>query len=365
MKNSCEPCFQEFFLIRNMRKEVDYIVVGFGLAGLSIVNRLEENGHKFVVYEDASQNSSNVAGGVYNPVVLKRFTPVWQGDEQITLAKPFYKKLEKRFGNIYDYTFQTNRVFKSIEEQNNWFAATDKPLLSKYMNTEIDKNDYNGLETPFGSGKLNHTGRIDVGSLLSDYKKHLVKNNLIIFDSFNYEEINFSTEFVEYGDYRAKKIIFCEGYGLHKNPFFNYLPMNEAKGELITIHAPELNVDFLVKAAVFVLPLGNNYYKVGATFNWKDKTSLPSDDGKQELVSKLETFVTVPYKIVSQTAGIRPTVKDRRPLVGVHPENHQLVVLNGLGTRGVMIAPKVSMELYNHLENGKDLDVDSNINRFN
>jgi hypothetical protein len=29
-----------------------------------------------MVYDDTSQKSSTVAGGLYNPVVLKRFTPV-------------------------------------------------------------------------------------------------------------------------------------------------------------------------------------------------------------------------------------------------------------------------------------------------
>lgn len=347
-----------------MNKEVDYIIVGFGLAGMSFVNILEENNHSFAVFEDKSQTSSYVAGGVYNPVVLKRFTPVWQGHEQLNLVKPFYSKLEEKFRNKYDYTFDTHRIFKSVEEQNNWFAATDKPLLSDYMDTNIDNETYHGVETPFGSGKLKNTGRIDVKKLLSDYKDSLIQQNKMIFESFDYDSLVFSDESVTYKNIVAKKIIFCEGYGLHKNPYFNYLPMNEAKGELITIHAPELDIDFLVKASVFVLPIGNHHYKVGATFNWKDKTSKPSEEGKEELVLKMETFITVPYEIVEQSAGIRPTVKDRRPLVGLHPVYPQLAVLNGLGTRGVMIAPKVSEELYNHIENNQALDPESNINRF-
>ena len=59
-----------------------------------------------------------------------------------------------------------------------------------------------------------------------------------------------------------------------------------------------------------------NHYKVGATFNHKDKTSIPSKEGKEELIEKLKKVITVPYSIVEQSAGIRPAVKDRRPLVG-------------------------------------------------
>lgn len=344
--------------------EVDYIIVGFGLAGMAFVKQLEDNNKSFIVFEDASQTSSNVAGGVYNPVILKRFTPVWQGKIQMEMAMPFYQEIEKKLNRKYDYKLATYRVFKSIEEQNNWFSASDKPLLAPYMDDRIINKTFNGVIADSGYGKLNHTGRIDVKALLADYRNHLIENSSILFESFVYDLIKFETNLVSYKNFKAKKIIFCEGYGMHKNPFFNSLPMNEAKGELITIYAPELEVDFLVKAAVFVLPLENHYFKVGATFNWSDKTLETTEEGRKELVDKLETFITCPYEIVEQSAGIRPTVKDRRPLVGVHKQHAQLAILNGLGTRGVMIAPKVAKELYLNLEEGIPLDPESDIIRF-
>ena len=81
-------------------------------------------------------------------------------------------------------------------------------------------------------------------------------------------------------------------------------------------------------------------------------------------MEKLEKVLNVPYKIVEQTAGIRPTVKDRRPLVGVHSKHKQLAILNGLGTRGVMIAPTVAKQLFQHLEHHQKLDTEIDINRF-
>lgn len=50
--------------------------------------------------------------------------------------------------------------------------------------------------------------------------------------------------------------------------------------------------------------------------------------------------------------------------MGVHPEHHQLNVLNGLGTRGVMIAPTAAKELYAHLEEGHALRKEIDISRF-
>ena len=166
---------------------------------------------------------------------------------------------------------------------------------------------------------------------------------------------------VTYNNLKASKIIFCEGFGVKQNPYFNHLPLEEVKGEIITIHAPKLEIDFLLKSTLFVLPLGNNRYKVGATFNHKDKTSIPSIEGKDELVEKLKKVITVPYTIVSQSAGIRPAVKDRKPLVGTNVSYKQLSVLNGLGTRGVMIAPTVAKNLFQHIEFGTELDPEIDI----
>ncbi len=344
--------------------KADYIIVGLGLAGLAFTKELEKNKKTFLVFEDHSQNSSMVAGGVYNPVVLKRFTPVWNATEQLEIALPFYNDLEIQFNKKYDYPVDIYRIFKSVEEQNNWFTACDNPGLSNFMSTKLINEKHEGVLADFGYGKLLNTGRIDTKSLLEDYRNYLSQRNLIRNESFQYSELKITENGVEYKDIIASKIVFCEGFGLKNNPFFNELPMQEAKGELITIHVPNLNINFMIKSAVFVLPLGNNNYKVGATFNWKDKTQLPTEEGKNELLTKLKSVIDVPFEIVEHIAGIRPTVKDRRPLAGKHPKHQNLAVLNGLGTRGVMIAPTLAKALYDYLENGIALDQEISIARF-
>lgn len=344
--------------------KVDYIIVGLGLAGLAFVEELIEAKKTFLVFEDDSQTSSLVAGGVYNPVILKRFTPVWNAKEQLNCALPFYSKLEEKLNITIDEKFIIKKSFKSIEDQNNWFSALDKPRLVDYLDPKLDNQNYNGVIADFSFGNVKEAGRIDTAKLITAYRSYLESQKLIRLERFKYKELSIQTNTITYKDISAARIVFCEGFGVKRNPFFNYLPLNEAKGELLTIYAPELNINFLLKSTLFVLPLGDNLYKVGATFNWTDKTSEPSDVGKEELVEKLKKVIDIPYTIVSQSAGIRPTVSGRRPLVGVHPEESKLIVLNGLGTRGVMIAPTVANALFNHLEDGVVLDDEINIDRF-
>lgn len=344
--------------------KIDYLIVGFGLAGMAIAEVLRQHRKTFVIYEDGSQNSSLVAGGMYNPVILKRFTPVWNAKAQLDLALPFYTGLEKELGNTYLNHIHIHRIFKNIEEQNNWYLASDKKLLEDYMCTAIEDNNNASIDAPFGYGKLKGTGRLDVNLLLSDYKEMLLNENLMKQERFVHGELLIEENKIEYKGDEANRVIFCEGYGLKGNPFFNYLPLKEVKGELITIHAPDLKINYLIKAAVFVMPIGNDLYKVGATFNWEDKTNESTAEGREELVKKLESFLQCEYEIVDQSAGIRPTVIDRRPMIGVHPEHKHLAILNGLGTRGVMLAPLMAKNLYGLLENDDHLENEISIDRF-
>ena len=343
---------------------VDYIIVGFGLAGLAFAETLSKNKKSFMVFEDNSQNSSLVAGGVYNPVILKRFTPVWDAIDQLKIAIPFYSDLEKKFKKKFNQTFNIQRVFASIEEQNNWFNACDKTFFTEYMVPEVIKNNNEHINAPLGFGKLINTGKIETQVLLKEYKAYLANKDAIQFEEFEYALLKFDDYSVSFKDIKAKYVVFCEGFGVKKNPYFKNIPLKEAKGELLTIHAPELKIDFLLKSSIFIMPLGNDHYKVGATFNWTDKTLLPTEEGKEELLTKLKKIITAKFEVVDQIAGIRPTVKDRRPILGKHHRYEQLAILNGLGTRGVMLAPKMAEKLFNHLENNYPLDKEISITRF-
>ena len=107
---------------------------------------------------------------------------------------------------------------------------------------------------------------------------------------------------------------------MHQNPFFNDLPLDGVKGELLIIKAPELSLDLIINTSVFILPLGNQLFKVGATYNWNDKTDTPTQEGKQELIDRIKEILSCNFEIISHYAGVRPTVKDRKPLVGTHPD---------------------------------------------
>jgi len=347
-----------------MQQQVDYIIVGLGLAGIALCERLIQNQKSFVVFDNNSQQSSLVAAGLYNPVVLKRFTEVWKAKEQLALALPMYKHIEDKLDITIDYKLHILRRLASVEEQNQWFTATDQPTLAPFMKTQLITKPIRGIDAPFHFGEVLQAGRLNTKTLISAYRTYLKQNNQLISETFSHEALKHQPHQVQYKVITAQQIVFTEGYGLKSNPFFDYLPLNGTKGEVLTVKIPDLALDVAIKSAVFLIPLGNDLYKVGATYKWKDKTNTPTTAAKEELCNKLERFLTCPYEVVDHQAGIRPTVTDRRPLVGRHPEYKNYYVLNGLGSRGVMIAPYVAQQLYDFIHQSKPLDPVIDINRF-
>lgn len=345
-------------------KEVDYIIVGCGLASIAFCEQLRTNNKSFVVFNDNSQKSSLVAGGMYNPVILKRFTEVWKAKEQLEIALPVYKKIEEDLDIKIDYKLQLLRRFTSIQEQNKWFSASDKPNLETFLSTQLVKNTHSDIDAPFGFGEVLHAGRLDTEVLITNYKKFLSNCDNLQSETFQHREIQFQSDSIHYKDFKTSQIVFAEGFGVKKNPYFKDIPLTGSKGELLTIKAPNLKIDYAIKSSVFVIPIGNDLYNVGATYDNDDKSNAPTEKAREELLQKLKTFMKSDFEVVNHVAGVRPTVKDRRPLVGRHPKHQNLYVLNGLGTRGVMIAPYVANKLYDFIEKDASLDSEIDIERF-
>lgn len=349
-----------------MNTQVDYIIVGFGLAGLTFAEQLRKNKKTYLVVSTLDKSSSKVAGGMYNPVILKRFTLAWKANEHLVDAIPFYKNIEADLKEIFLAPLPICRILNSIEEQNNWHIAADKPILSPFLNQKIIDNKNNHIIAKHKLGVVQQSGRLKVGDLINTYLKTLKEKKQFINETFEYQKLLTNKNSIIYKDYTAKKIVFCEGFGMKENPYFNYLPLKPSKGETITIEAEKLNLENILKSGAFIIPTDiKNQYLVGATYNWTDETWDVTNEGKQTLLTKIDKMITCPYTVISQKAGIRPTVKDRRPLLGKHPKHDNIYLLNGLGTRGVMVAPTVSKLLYDFIENNKSLDKELNIERFN
>lgn len=341
---------------------IDYIIIGQGIAGTVLANEFHNKGKSFVIVDNGFKSSSSIiAAGLYNPVVFKRFVKSWMADELLPVADEVYCSLEEKLGTSFYRKQNIYKIFASEEEDKLW---QNKSEDNKFMSSGKLKNILPGIHDPFGGGVVVQSGSVNVSDLLRHYRGFLKEKNLLMEESFLYSDLKFSNEEVTWKQIKAKKIIFCEGHKAVDNPFFNWLPFKLTKGELITIKIENFSPEMVINKGVFVLPLGDNLFKVGATYEWNDLSELPTEKGQAELVEKLKKIITIPFDIISHNAGIRPTVSDRRPLIGLHPEYKSLAIINGMGTKGVMLAPYFARQFSAFLDGGNKLIAEVDIERY-
>lgn len=357
--------------MNQIQQPIDYLIVGQGLAGTFFAHELDKRGHTFLVIDNGQDNASKTAAGIYNPVVLKRFTPVWQAREQITLAKKTLADLSELLGVVLDYPLPVWRVFHHDNERATWLKKAKNPSLLGLLSPRLITTSPPAVQVPFGCGQVNLSGKVDIKALLQSYRLWLLKTQRLITDEFQYDQLNLGEDKVSYQGIEAQKLVFCEGYGLKHNPFFSALPLSGNKGEVLQIQVPTLELPAVIKSGIFVMPLSganshqakSNFF-VGATYDWHDKTAQPTAKAKAYLLEKLSQLLQTQLTVTEHRAAIRPTVDDRRPLLGQHRRYPPLYLLNGLGTRGVMLGPMMATLLYDFIEKNQPLPEAVDIKRF-
>ncbi len=347
-----------------MKTSFDIIIVGSGIAGCALAWQWHLNGKSVLLIGDGKKGSSAVAAGVYNPTILKRFTAVWKAGEQLDYLDDFYPVIEKQVQSTFLHPIDILRRLHDEREAKTWYKKSQRPELVDFMSHDIFKYENNAINAPYDYGKVSRTGWVDTLGYIKVTKDYFLRHDSFVNEVFDYRELEHFEDRVKYKTYYASKIIFSEGFKMTKNPFFKNLPLQGNKGEVLTIKVPGLELDYIIKSSVFLMPYIDDLFWVGATYNRDDLSNLPTEDAKSFLTSRLERFLKLPYEIVGHKHGIRPTTKDRRPFVGAHKDFPNYMVFNGMGSRAVLMAPWAAKQLFDSIYYSLPLDEEIDINRF-
>ena len=136
--------------------------------------------------------------------------------------------------------------------------------------------------------------------------------------------------------------------------FFDFLPYKNAKGEVLHIRSKEYSLNEMIKGTSGIIPEGDTFW-IGSNYEWDSKTELPSKANYNRILKRFDQMSKFEYEIISHSAGMRACSVDRRPYIGRHPEIDAFWIMNGLGTKGMSLAPYFSLHLLNHIEENKPL----------
>jgi len=345
----------------------DFLIVGSGLAGGILALRLQKAGKKIAIVDNEDPNAAyHVAGGVWNAISFRKIIKGWQADFLTEEAHCFYDGLQKEWDLEFYKPKEVIRVFSDVSFQNNWLAKSNEPEFKSFLSDECPKEVQKlPLKIPFGCGTVKKAGYVNLDVFMPALHQYFKTNTTYLTEDFEYDKIIFESNSVGYKNLEAKAIIFCEGYGMVNNPFFNWLPMRATKGEVLTLKNPGWDFDFIFNNGKHLIDKKDGTLGVGATFEWNNLDYKTTKEGKHALLKHLEkNFNYKDWQVIDQKAGIRPTISDRRPLTGQHPEFDKLFIFNGLGTKGVLIAPWLSKMMCAYLCDGSPIHHESDISRF-
>lgn len=345
----------------------DFLIVGHGLAGVCVAQHLEKYTASYTVINyEQEYSSSKVAAGLYNPITGRKMKKTWLADEIFPYMESFYQSLEVKLNAKFLVQRKIYRPFTSIEEQNEWIGSDENTRELSFIQKVSTIPLYEDfIHDPFGGITLSHCGFLDVKKMLSAHKAYLLKHQRYLAKKIDYSQLKISNDLVEYANLKAKKIIFCDG-ALTDNPYFSWVPTAPVKGEILHIQTEQpLPEDVIFNRGVFIVKhQENDYYRVGATYEWKNLDHIPTEKAKNDLVSKLDDLLKIPFKVIDQVAGIRPASKDRRPLIGNHPNKNNVLLFNGLGTKGVSLAPYFANNFCLSILNDEILKEEVSISRY-
>lgn len=286
----------------------DAVVVGHGLAGAAVAWQLRWLGRRVLVVDAGDPDAaSRVAAGLVTPATGRRRAAPWRFDEFWPAALAFYRRVEAETGR------------KLFDE---------RPAARLVEGEEVE---------------LAPAGRLDVPAYLAASRLGDVLTTDL--DPADVVPEPDGVRLPMFG-VMAGAVVFCQGWAGRTNPWFPNRPFSPAKGEVLTLRIPELvERRTLHGHGVWLAPAGGDLFLAGSTYNRDDLTATPTAAGRCEIVGKLRQFLWLPFEVIDHRAAVRPTTVGVRPLSGVHPRYPRLAYLNGLGSKGVLMAPLLAAEL--------------------
>lgn len=332
----------------------DLLIIGQGIAGSTLALELLRHGVKVLVVDRQDEGSSSrVAAGLVTPVTGHGLNPAWRQDEYLPVAEQFYRSLETEVGGNFYHSCEVVRVFRTEREREKW-RSKDASHHRWAEEKELADGD---VRSDFGSLEMNGGAWLDTQKFLIAVQKKLTALNCYRVDDFRELDVEFTPEGLCWKDVTAEKVILCQGaYGLQNVGWFGDVPHRCAKGEILTVKLDGLPSDTRYHADGWLGARDDGTWKAGATYDWENLNSEVTAEGRAEVLKKIASWCDLPMEVVAHEAGVRPIIRNSRPVIGLHPKNEALGFFNGLGSKGTLMAPAVARHFADFLCGNTNLD---------
>ncbi|MEW4487818.1 FAD-binding oxidoreductase [Thalassoglobus sp. JC818] len=329
-------------------QQVDAIIVGQGLAGTTLAWTLLDAGLDFVVLDRKTRTSaSEVAAGLMTPITGRRFAfqPDWDVDWEV--ASTFYRSIEQRINaERLFHNVRMTRLFRSDEEAG-VFHSKAEGRLDESIDCKPAAHDPTLIRDFYGGFEMSG-GKLNVSEYLTLSRDWLQNSGRLVSADLDLQApLTIQQGRVEFPEFElsSRWIIYCTGFVSSPAEFLSSIQFNPAKGEVLDLELTSHNLPEVIHRGIWIASQREDSIRVGATYKWSDLSDVPTREGRQWLLDRLSEFFVPETRVVGHMAAVRPTMHDFQPVVGIHPHLPNVGVLNGLGSKGSLTAPRLAQAL--------------------
>ena len=347
---------------------LDYLIIGQGLAGSLLAWELihRSNQRVLVVDNNNPHAASRVAAGLINPITGRRLAKTQSVDIFLPVAESYYGQLEAFFNCQFFHSKPLIRLFRSDSELERYKRRRRDPEYNAYlgdmflpgMADEPVKDDNGGFMQL-------RTGYVDIPLLLEKLRSFLQEKHAYLQSTVEPNAIAWSEKHLSWNQYKARELIYCDGADAVINPAFAWLPFQPAKGDILTLKSSEYVPQHILNDGHWLLPIGKPHCRVGTTYQWEWQTLQPQQSDREELLDAYRRITEDDSaQVVEHATAIRPTTKDKYAFLGRHPDNSNMSIFNGFGSKGALTLPFYVQHFARHLQDNDALLDNVNISRF-
>ncbi len=338
------------------------LIVGQGLAGSLLADRLRLRGRDVVVIDrESGPRSSLIAGGLFNPVTGRKGNLTWLAEALFSFLADYYPSAEARLGASFYHPMPIYKPFADIEQQNHLLSKTGDPAWVPFLNEQMANPDPKHVLAPHGGMEICRGGWLDVPEFLRAVRHDLAHAYQTA--AFEWSQITQEGDGYRWQGKHVSAVVLCQGLAATEGGPFAKLPFAPNHGQLLRVRCANYRAQVLLNRGVFVRPTETQgEYLVGATYE-RELRDGPSPSGIEEVKQRLNAVLDDEFDVLDTPWGWRPATYDRRPLIGVHPDHPNLFVFNGLGSKGVSLGPYWAERLANVILDGDSLGPQVNILR--
>jgi len=340
-------------------------LIGGGLAGSILAWHLYWSDDQWKWSDEHySRRPSDIAAGILNPITGRKYALSWKFPELLEEAKTFYRKVEREIG---EQVFRELPLYRGIRDDRiyqEWdIRSADHPQYMGQVKTASELCPELHTTSAY-FGEVYHAHQLWISKFCTatwDFMSVRSRDSCTSAPQMmDQESVASSTAIAHSG-----KVIIAQGPSRSLEDLFPLEALHRTKGDVFLIRSGRPDHSRIIKDRFFLCPLWvDDLYWVGSNYEHRADSDEPTERMAVQLRDFCDEILEGDYQLIRHIAAYRPTVVDRRPIIGPHSQHDHIYLCNGLGTKGASLGPLAARLLMDFIRHENSIPEHVSIARF-